>query len=151
MSYTTESGRTQILDDSGAAGNDLGRAIADLGEVYDQLDDQSAERMEDQLFRPLQAAYGQLKRTRTEFAARHGLSESALRQAGPGPVADSHQILERVADAVESADSALAELQDSLLPVEVGDRELRAGLSQVRTLIAPVPGATDEFIRTLGR
>jgi cobalamin-dependent methionine synthase I len=151
MSYTTESGRTQILDDSADAADGLSRAIAALGDVYDDLDEQTAERMEDQLFRPLQAAYGQLKRTRTEFAARHGLTERTLRQGTPGLPADPRQTLERVADEVEAADAALAELQDSLLPVEVGDQPLRAGLSQVRTLIGPVPAAADEFIRTLGR
>jgi hypothetical protein len=33
----------------------------------------------------------------------------------------------------------------------VGDRELRTGLARVRELIAPVPGAAHELLRTLGR
>ena len=47
--------------------------------------------------------------------------------------------------------NAIGELQDSLLPVEVGDTELRAGLSRTRELIAPLPAAAREMVRTLGR
>ena len=45
----------------------------------------------------------------------------------------------------------LATLQDSMLPVEVGDPELRAGLSAVRESIGPLPGRARELLRTLGR
>ena len=38
-------------------------------------------------------------------------------------------------DAVSQADGDLAELQDSMMPVEVGDAELRAGLADVRELL----------------
>ena len=36
-------------------------------------------------------------------------------------------------------------------PVEVGDAELRAGLSEVRRLIADVPAHARAFVRVLGR
>ena len=38
-----------------------------------------------------------------------------------------------------------------MAPVEVGDAELRAGLSEVRALLARVPLAVRELQRTLGR
>ena len=59
--------------------------------------------------------------------------------------------LENAADAIQAADETLAELQDTLLPVEVGDQELRAGLSGTRNSIARLPGVCDGLIRTLGR
>ena len=49
------------------------------------------------------------------------------------------------------ADRTLAQLQDSMRPVEVGDAELRAGLSEVRRLVAPWPHAANELVRGLGR
>jgi hypothetical protein len=151
MSYTNESGRLQILDESGAAAAQLADALAALGDAYEHLDDQSADRLEEILFRPLQAAYGLLGRTRSEFAGRHGLSEGELPVADATLPADPRQMLERAADAMQTADEILSELQDSLLPVEVGDELLRAGLSQVRTLISPLPAGCDAFISTLGR
>ena len=45
----------------------------------------------------------------------------------------------------------LAELQDSMMPVEVGDPELRAGLAEVRELVAGVRVQGREFLRTFGR
>ena len=38
-----------------------------------------------------------------------------------------------------------------MLPVEVGDRELREGLERTRTLIAPFQRRCEELVRTLGR
>ena len=54
-------------------------------------------------------------------------------------------------DSVAEADAVLAELQDSMMPVEVGDPELRAGLSEVRELLGDVRARAREFVRTLGR
>jgi hypothetical protein len=151
MSYTTEEGRTQILEDSAAAVDQLTVALAELGEAYEHLDEQAGDRMEAQLFRPLRSAYGQLKRAHTEFARRTGLP---AREFAPVPAIAPEAprlALEHAADAIQAADDELAELQDSLLPVEVGDQELRAGLSGARSAIAPLPGACDQLIRTLGR
>ncbi len=53
--------------------------------------------------------------------------------------------------AVSAADVVLSTLQDSMLPVEVGDRELRTGLGEVRELIAPLPGRARQVVRTVGR
>jgi hypothetical protein len=49
------------------------------------------------------------------------------------------------------ADAVLADLQDSMMPVEVGDPELRAGLAEVRELLGGVHARAREFVRTLGR
>ena len=49
------------------------------------------------------------------------------------------EFVETAADAVTEADDLLADLQDSMLPVEVGDAELRAGLAEVRELLGPLP------------
>ena len=59
--------------------------------------------------------------------------------------------LERATEAIEDADETLAHLQDSMMPVEVGDAELRAGLAAVRELIAQLQSRTPELLRTLGR
>lgn len=151
MSYTNESGRQQILDDAAAAADDLGLALAVVGDAYEHLDEQTADRAEEIVFRPLQAAYGQLKRTHAEFAARYNLPGRTFTAADPGLPADVRVSLERVADATQSADDTLADLQDSLLPVEVGDEQLRAGLSRTRTLIASVPANCDNLVRMIGR
>jgi hypothetical protein len=151
MSYTNESGRLQILEDGAAAASDLGVALAAFGEAYEHLDEQTAERAEDALFRPLQAAYGQLGRTLSEFAHRYGLSDRAPARAVEPAPGDARVLLERVADAIAASDETLAELQDSMLPVEVGDQALREGLSGVRSLIAPLPAVCERFIRGFGR
>ena len=151
MSYTNDSGRRQIISDCVAGANYMGDALAALGEVYELLDDQTAERMEESVFKPTQAAYGQLKRTLTEFATRFGLPQPTFPASIVPAPTDPHTTLDRVADLVASADEAVSELQDTLLPVEVGDAELRAGLSRTRTLIGRVPASAEELIRTLGR
>ena len=151
MSYTAQSGRSQILDDMADAAAELGKALAALGEAYEHLDDNTAERMEDSLFRPLQAAFGQLKRAHEEFAQRYGM---AGREFPPAPVplpGDPRRLFEQAGDSAQAADDTLAALQDSLLPVEVGDEALRAGLSRVRLLIAPVPQASTQLVSRLGR
>src|SRR3712207_8397736 len=50
-----------------------GVALAALGAAYDRLDEAAADRLEEQLFRPVQAAYGRAQRTYAGFAERHGL------------------------------------------------------------------------------
>ena len=59
--------------------------------------------------------------------------------------------IERATEAVEEADETLAHLQDSMMPVEVGDAELRAGLAAVRELIAQLQTRAADLLRTLGR
>src|SRR5579871_4190124 len=104
MGYTTEEGRTQILDDAAAAVEQLSIAVAALGEAYEHLDEQAGDRMEASLFRPLQGAYGQLKRAHSEFAHRAGLPSRDFPSAPPPAPADPRASLEHAADAIQTAD-----------------------------------------------
>lgn len=151
MSYTSESGRLQILEDTASAVAEIDVAIEQLGEAYDHLDEHLADVMESEVFRPLQGAYGQLRRTQSDFAARHELSTQAPATPVLPPPSDPRAALEAAADAIESADRIISELQDSMLPVEVGDQELRAGLSEVRQLLDPLPAACDHLVSSVGR
>ena len=60
-------------------------------------------------------------------------------------------LLDSAVEAAEEADGTLSTLQDSMLPVEVGDAPLRAGLEEVRRLIGDLRGRARELARTLGR
>jgi hypothetical protein len=152
MAYTNAEARQQLLEALAAAAEEIGVALADLGEAYEQLDTYAAERLEAELFRPLQAAYGQAQRLHTEFAGRHGLATHAFPVADPQVREhDAKAIMNRAAANVERADAALGALQDSMLPIEFGDPPLREGLAQVRTLLGDSRRRTREIIRTLGR
>jgi hypothetical protein len=152
MTYTNMQAREQLLQSVAQAIDEIAFALAALGEAYEQLDEQSADRLERELFKPVQAAYGRAQRTYNDFAGRHELPDQ---QFGPAPAgAPSHGVkgfLDSAVDGVARADGALATLQDSMLPIEVGDPELRAGLEEVRGLLGEVPGHARQFVRTLGR
>ena len=152
MAYTTADARQQLLDGLARAIDEIASALASLGEAYEQLDEQKADELEQELFRPVQMAYGRAKRTHAEFARRHGLPARPFEPAVPG--APSQGIKGFVSSAVEAvgrADHGLASLQDSMLPIEVGDAQLRAGLQDVRRLIAGFPEQARQLLRTLGR
>jgi hypothetical protein len=152
MSYTTGEGRERVLADIADATDELALAAAALGEAYEELDEQTADRLEDELFRPVQAAYGRLRRTHAEFAERHRLSGRTFERSSGGlHSGDPRVYVERAVEAIERADQELAELQDSMLPVEVGDRELREGLSDVREAIADLPARARRLMRAQGR
>jgi hypothetical protein len=151
VSYTSADGRQQILDELATAAEHLGIAVARLGEAYEALDEQTADRLEAELFRPLQAAYGAARRTHSEFATRYGAPGREFAQPSPGLPASPREELDRSSDEIRTADETIATLQDSMLPVEVGDPELRAGLSRVRELIGPIPARARDLIRVLGR
>lgn len=152
MAYSAAEARQQLLDDLAAATDELGVALAALGEAYEQLDDYNADKLEKELFRPVQLAYGRARRTHAEFADRHGLPGRAFEPASPGhPSQGVKGFLDGAVQAVGEADAALVRLQDSMMPVEVGDAELRAGLSEVRRLVGDVPQRARAFARVLGR
>ncbi|MGA2012106.1 MAG: hypothetical protein ABSH51_16510 [Solirubrobacteraceae bacterium] len=152
MAYTTAEGREKVLGDLAVATEQIADALARLGEAYEQLDDDHADALESQLFRPVQLAYGRAQRTHSDFAGRSNLRRRSFEAHSPGLQSQSVQdLIERAADAVEDADQSIAELQDSMLPVEVGDTELRAGLSQVREALSPVPARARSLLRTVGR
>ena len=152
MAYTTAEARQELLETIAEAANELGLASACLAEAYEQLDEQSGDRLEGQCFRPVQMAFGRATRCHTEFAGRHGLEVAELSPAGAGlPSQGASAFISHAVEAVQAADRTLSELQDSMLPVEAGDEELRAALKSVREPLGPVPAAAREFLRGLGR
>ncbi len=141
-----------MLDTLGEAIDDIASAIAALGEAYEQLGTVPADRLEEELFRPVQTAYGRAKRTHSGFAQRQGLPGRTFVPATPGlPSTGIRGFVDSAVDSVAEADAVLTELQDSMMPVEVGDPELRAGLAEVRELLGDVRVRAREFVRTLGR
>ena len=152
MSYVTAEARQELLDILARATDEIGAALGVLGEAYEQLDEHTAERLEEALFKPVQGAYGRARRTHSEFAGRYGLPARTFAPAMPRHgAAGVREQVDDATDAAAEADDILAELQDSMMPVEVGDPELRAGLSEVRRLLGEIPGAAERFVRVLGR
>jgi hypothetical protein len=152
MTYTAAEGRQQVLDALAQATDEIALALAAFGEAYEQLDENSGDRLEEQLFRPTQAAYGAAKRTHADFSQRYGVPPRtfAMARSHVRPHDVRGEIEEALA-AAEQADVTLGELQDSMLPIEVGDVELRAGLSEVRRLIDVLPTRGRDLLRILGR
>jgi hypothetical protein len=152
MSYSAAQAREQLLNDMAEATDQLALAVAALTEAYEELDEHTADRLEEELFRPVQAAYGRLRRTHAEFAERHRLATRAFAPSTGGMHSgDPRVYVDRAVEAIERADQGLAELQDSMLPVEVGDRELRQGLSEVRTTLSDLPARAHRLMRAQGR
>jgi hypothetical protein len=152
MAYVTAEARQELLDALAAATDDVGVALGALSDAYEQVDEVTAEQLEDALFAPVQAAYGRAKRTQGEFADRHQLARPT--SASPPSGAPSRGVkafIEQAVDAVHRADAALATIQDSMMAVDVGDAELRAGMSEVRRQLSPVPAHARQFVRRLGR
>ena len=141
-----------MLDTLAEAIDEIAAALAALGEAYEQLGTAPADKLEEELFRPVQTAYGRAKRTHAGFASRQGLPVREFTPARPGrPSTGIRGFIDSAVDSASEADAVLAELQDSMMPVEVGDPELRAGLAEVRELLGDVRGRAREFVRTLGR
>jgi hypothetical protein len=153
VAYTTAEARQDLLDQLADAIERIGFALAALGAAFEQLDERNAERLETELFGPVQVAYGRAKRTHTQFAARHGLTTPPFAtDSEPGiPSTGARGFIDNAVNAVAEADTALADLQDSMLPAEVGDPELRAALADVRELLGGVRQRARELERTLGR
>jgi hypothetical protein len=152
MPYGTREARQELLDEIARAIDEIAAALAALGAAYEQLDERTADRLEEELFRPVQVAYGRLKRTHSAFAQRHGLPGRTFEPATAGlPSQGVRGFLDRAQEAVEDADGVLSELQDSMRPVEVGDPPLRAGLAEVRALLADLATRARELVRVLGR
>lgn len=152
MAYTSAEARQELLEAFAEAIEQIGLALADLGAAYEQLDEQNADRLEAELFRPVQLAYGRAKSTHAQFADRHGLTSRTFEAPSPGiPSTGAKGFIDNAVDAVGEADSALSALQDSSLPTEVGDVELRAAITDVRELLGGVRQRARELERTLGR
>jgi hypothetical protein len=152
MAYASQEARRDLLASIAEAIDEVGRALGSLGDAYDQLDEHTADVLEEQLFRPAQAAYARAQRTHTGFAERHGLEGRTFEAASSGaPSRGTRAFVEEAIEAFEEADGILVELQDSMMPVEVGDAELRAGLADVRERLGVLPDRGHNLLRTLGR
>ena len=152
MAITQAEARRQILDELGAANERIGYALGVLGVAYEELTAAPGDRLEEALYRPVQKAYGRGKRTRSQFAERVGLEIEEVDPATPGLRSQGVKAL--VENAVAGAgdgDRLISELQDTMLPVESGDAELRAGLADARERVGPLPHRADELLRVLGR
>jgi hypothetical protein len=152
MAYTTLQARQHLLDQIAAAAERLGVALAYLGEAYEQLDEHTAAALEEELFRPVQKAYGLAKRDSAKFAERHGLPAPTFGPEAPRMLpGTSKSAIDGAVESVGEADNILATLQDSMLPVEVGDPELRSALAQMRQLLGGLREQARQLVRTLGR
>jgi hypothetical protein len=153
MPYASAEARQQLLDAVADATDKLGVALATLGVAYEQLDEYSADRLEEQLFRPVQSAYGRAQRTHAGFAERSGLASRAFApaDAAASPSRGVPALIGTAVDTAGEADALLASLQDSMMPVEVGDAELRAGLSGVREQVGDLRARARALLRGLGR
>ncbi len=152
MTDTNAQERQHLLDVLGEATDQLAQALASLGVAYEQLDEQHADQLEEQLFRPVQRAYGRAQRTYAEFAGRHGLPPREFKTPVPGaPSTGVKGFVDDAVEAVGKVETELVALQDSLMPVEFGDPEFRAGLAEIRQLIDGVPQRARGFVSTFGR
>ncbi len=152
MAYTTAEAREQILEDVAVAVDHLALAAACLGEAYEHLHGASADRLEEDLYRPVQGAYGRTRRTYLQFAERVGLPVETFEPASAGVGSQGVRLfIDRAVSASADAGRALAELQDSMLPIEAGDSELRTALAEIREVVDGVPARAREFMRVLGR
>jgi hypothetical protein len=152
VAYTTAEARATILGEIGQAADQLGLALACLDQAYELLDENSADRLEADLFRPVTLAYGRLQRTYKEFAGRTGGPTRAFEPQRAGAVSQGAKVLvERAVTSAGQAGQLIADLQDSMLPIEAGDPALRAELADVRTRLDVLPSRARELLRTLGR
>jgi hypothetical protein len=152
VAYTDAEARQELLDEFAEAIEHIGLALAALGAAYEQLDEHNADRLEAELFAPVQRAYGRAKSTYAQFADRHGIEPRLFEAATSGlPSTGAKGFIDSGVDAVADADGALSALQDSGRPTEVGDVELRAALTDVRELLGGVRQRARELERTLGR
>src|SRR4051794_39710560 len=140
MAQTMVEARQQILDDLAGALDQLGLAVASLSEAFEQLAVDPADKLEADLYRPVQRAYGRGKRTHAQFAERVNLSGDTFEPPSAGPSSQGvKELIQRMAAALADADRRVAELQDSMLPIEAGGAEVPAGLDEGGEV--PKPGA----------
>ena len=95
MTYVTAEARQQLLDDLAIAIEELATALAVLGAAYELLDENTADRMEEELFRGVQTAYGRAQRTHASFAARYSLPGRSFTQPQRGPAVAGRPVVPR--------------------------------------------------------
>jgi hypothetical protein len=152
VTYTTAEGRQELLDGLAEAIDEIGFALASLGAAYEQLDVATADRLEDELFGPVQRGYGRAKRAYAAFAARAGLEAESFGEQSAGlPSTGAKGFIDNASAAISAANGKLATLQDSPTFLEVGDAELRRDVTELRGLIGDFPHNAREIVRRLGR
>jgi len=153
MTYSSHEGYERIFSDSAEAASSLLGAIEPLGTAYEALDEHAADELESQLYGPIGLAAKTLLASVTAFAGRCGeaFERPVAKHFAGGREDGARQHVDAALAFVGEADEILAELQDSLIPVEVGDAPLREGLAATRRTLAPLPQAARELERTLGR
>ncbi len=152
MAYSTAQGRQQLLDGLATAVDEIGFALAALGAAYEQLDEYSADKLEQELFGPVQLAYGRAKRAHADFAVRSDLPGATFEPQSAGlPSTGAKGFIDNAVAAIGTADGALAGLQDSPELLEVGDADLRAKLVEIRELLGGLSQRARELVRRLGR
>ncbi|MDQ3647826.1 MAG: hypothetical protein M3433_04465 [Actinomycetota bacterium] len=152
MAYTTAEGRQELLDTLAEATSHIGAALESMGAAYEQLDEQAADRLEEELFGPAQKAYGRAQRVYSAFAGRHELTAGPFGPHSSGlPSIGARGFIDEAAAALAEAGAALVSLQESPPWTEVGDTELRAGVAEIRGLVDDLPERARGLVRTLGR
>src|SRR2546423_9394452 len=106
MAYTTAEGQRELLGTFAGATDEIGFALAALGAAYEQLDEANADRLEEELFGPVQVAYGRAQRTCAEFATRHGVPSRTFETPSPGlPSAGPQGFIDAAVEAADRANS----------------------------------------------
>src|SRR3954468_12680969 len=151
MAQTMVEARQQILDDLAGALDQLGLAVASLSEAFEQLAVDPADKLEADLYRPVQKAYGRGKRTHAQFAERVGLQGDTFEPPSAGPSSQGvKELVQRMAAALADADRRVAEFQATIRLMGGGAGGRRGGWGGVRELLEPVPRAAAMFLRSLG-
>ena len=120
MSYTTAEGRQELLESLAEAIVELGFALAALGAAYEQLDVMSADKLEEELFGPVQRAYGRAKKTYAAFAERAGLEADSFAPQEAGlPSTGAIGFIGEAVNGIAAAGGKLTTLQDSPALLEV--------------------------------
>lgn len=152
MAVSTVQAREQILAEIAGATVQISFAVGCLGAAYELLDELTADRLEADLFRPAQRAFTRARRASSSFAGRYGLTAPSREAPSPGLPSQGVKIfVERAVTASTEASRRIAELQDSMLPIEAGDPELRTALAEIRELVDGLAPPARAFLNTLGR
>ncbi len=152
MAVTRQEAVEQILEGLGTGIERTALALACLGAAYETLTTAPADRLEAELYGPVQRAYGRGMRAYSHYAKQNDVPARTFTLPDAGVASQgARAFIDRAVVATANADRALSDLQDTSIWIEFGDSELRAGLAAMRELLTPLPVSAREFVRTLGR